>query len=95
MEYKRRISREEAQRGYILITKNALKQFPTIGESFQLKFGDEKFPIEIKGVPCQCRGPDKPHEHYHLEVKGSIEMRMGNVVSIAKGSEDEYILKIK
>ncbi len=37
MNYRRRISREEAGMGSVLVAKNMLKNFPTVGETIMLR----------------------------------------------------------
>ncbi len=54
--YERRISSEEAAKGYFLVLKNKLPFFPSIGSSFSVKVGarDKKFAVE--SYHCECRG---------------------------------------
>ncbi len=95
MNYRRRISREEAGRGSVLVAKNMLKNFPPVGESFKLRCGGEEGDVEIVSVPCQCVGPDKPHEHYYLDVSGLVKLRLGKIVSISKNDKGDFSLSTR
>ncbi len=95
MNYRRKVSREEAGKGGILIAKNMLKNFPRVGESFKLKFEGAEGDVEVISVPCHCVGPDKPHEHYYLEVKELVKLRWGKIVSITKNENGEFSLKMR
>lgn len=95
MRYRRKISREEAGKNLVLITKNMLKSFPAVGESFKVSFEGKEGDVMIVSVPCQCVGPDKPHEHYYLEVDDLCNLRWGKIVSIAKNDNGDFSLKIQ
>lgn len=68
--FERKLSAEEAREGYILILKGWLKRFPPPGERFSLREGSEMRAATIEAVDCECRGPEKPHQHYHLRCAG-------------------------
>lgn len=94
-EYKRKLSMEEAEEGFIFILKIFLSMFPPVGEPFQLKVKDEIFNVHVDGVSCLCVGPDKPHEHYRIDAKsfkGLLNWKRGKTVTIIKGSNREYRL---
>ena len=64
----RRITPEEALEGYLLIEKAWLRKLPAPGTPFQLKLGNSHLKVQIASMSCTCRGPDKPHEHYKLNL---------------------------
>lgn len=64
--YTRKVSSEEAREGFLLVEKRALSFFPPVGEPFELDGRDAC----IDAVPCTCRGPELPHEHWHLRLPG-------------------------
>jgi hypothetical protein len=83
--YSRKISKKEADKGFILILKSKLSFFPKSG--FELSDGDKKFVIKVKSYPCLCRGPELPHEHYYISWKG---LRAGTMIEITKDDSGEY-----
>jgi len=76
--YQRKISSEEAWEGYILVLKGRLGFLPPVGEGFVLA-GRR---VRIEAVPCTCRGPEKPHEHYRIPWPG---LAQGSTVRITTG----------
>lgn len=64
----RKISAEEALDGFLRVEKAWLKKLPAPGTQFQLKLGNDTRRVRIDAEPCTCRGPDKPHEHYRLNL---------------------------
>ncbi|MDE3056650.1 MAG: hypothetical protein KGJ59_01655 [Bacteroidota bacterium] len=90
--YLRKISREEADNGYIFVLKSMLGFFPGIGKEFQLKDGRCYRAAKVESYPCLCQGPDEPHEHFFISESG---LKRGDVVEIRKIENDSkrYILK--
>ncbi len=90
--YSRKISSNEAEKGFIFILKNKLSFFPPLNQKFQLIDDEITKEVHIHSYPCTCRGPDKPHEHYFIEFKG---LETGNKIEITKNSfNDNYYIKI-
>ncbi|MEM4266715.1 MAG: hypothetical protein QW404_01515 [Candidatus Nanoarchaeia archaeon] len=90
MEYRRKISREEAEEGYILITKDALKMFPPIDRKFYLVENKKETPVKVRAISCICMGPEEPHQHYHLHYK---PLKKGEVIVIRSGEKSKYTIK--
>lgn len=70
VDYRRRISSEEAREGYILIEKARLNFFPTAGTRFTFDDRGNVREATVESYACECRGPEKPHEHWFLRVAG-------------------------
>jgi hypothetical protein len=70
VDYRRRISSEEAREGYILIEKARLTFFPRVGETFRFDDRGAAREATVESYHCECRGPDKPHEHYFIRTAG-------------------------
>lgn len=68
--YERKISSEEAREGYILVEKAALGFFPPIGQAFELAGGGGTASARVEARDCECRGPEKPHQHYFIRRGG-------------------------
>ncbi|MBK9610475.1 hypothetical protein [Candidatus Amarobacter glycogenicus] len=68
--YERKISSEEAAEGYVLVEKAALKFFPAIGHRFGLIESGETASAKVEARDCECRGPEKPHQHYFIRRGG-------------------------
>jgi len=79
--YIRKISSEEAREGYILVLKSRLRFFPPVGEAFEMAQGTQRKRAKVESVPCICRGPGKPHEHYFVRWNG---LKRGGRVAIEK-----------
>jgi hypothetical protein len=90
--YLRKISREEADNGYIFVLKNMLGFFPGIGEEFQLLDGRNYRTAKVESYPCLCQGPDEPHKHFFISKAG---LKKGDNVEILKvQNETKYKLRI-
>ncbi len=87
--YSRKISSKEAQEGFIFILKNKLTLFPSIGSEFTLTRNNSTRNVKIESCPCICRGPDKPHEHYHICFEG---LKSGDRIEIDKEGENYYLI---
>lgn len=68
--YERKISSEEAAEGYVLVEKGALNFFPAIGQAFALTEGGETASLKVEARDCECRGPEKPHQHCFIRRGG-------------------------
>ncbi len=88
----RKISAEEAAEGYIMIPKNELGFFPLVNKNFQLFDEGKQRKAKIKTYHCECRGPEKPHEHYFLIKSG---LQKYDNVEIYKDNGAIFSLKIK
>lgn len=49
-----------------MILKNHLPFFPMIGRTFELFSGSAPRRAKVEAYHCECRGPDKPHDHYFI-----------------------------
>jgi hypothetical protein len=87
--YTRKISGEEAREGYIMILKNWLGFFPPRGQEFRILSQGEDREVRVESYPCQCRGPERPHEHYFIRWPG---LRAGEKIGITRLSEGRYVL---
>jgi hypothetical protein len=90
--FKRKLSTEEAAEGYILIPKSDLGFFPPTNKIFTLVDEGKHRRAKVQSYHCECRGPEKPHEHYFLQKSG---LQKWNNVEIRKNSEALFSLKIK
>jgi hypothetical protein len=92
--YTRRLSLDESRERYILISKDVLSMFPAPGEPFTAILNGENAETTVEAVPCTCRGPDKPHDHYHLSfghAAPELRVRRGSVGSVRKDGESYKI----
>jgi len=83
--YTRKISKKEADKGFIFILKSKLSFFPK--STFEVSDGDKTSTKEIKSYPCLCRGPEMPHEHYYISWDG---LDVGTIIEIRKIDSREY-----
>jgi len=92
--YSRRISSEEAKKGYVLVLKNALSMFPAQGKPFELHGGTQPRKAAVESYHCQCQGPDLPHDHYFIRWEG---LKRGDRVTISKDEKNAgtYSLHIR
>jgi hypothetical protein len=92
--YRRKLSREDAETGTLLITKNRWPYFPRPMRQFTLVSRRDRVVTRIVAEDCACVAP--PHQHYHLEaghLRGSLRFHVGDVVEILRTREDEYIIR--
>jgi hypothetical protein len=83
--YRRRLSREDADTGTILITKDRWRMFPPPLEEFAVEVGGQRFLTTIVAKDCACVG--EPHRHDHLEAgpfRHLIEFAPGRWVAIER-----------
>jgi hypothetical protein len=85
--YARRVSSEEARAGYILILNSRLSFFPPVGSPFRMKHGSTARKVKVEAIPCTCRGPERPHEHYVIRWSG---LKKGQAVTVRK--DGSYVL---
>ena len=90
--YKRKISSTEAENDYIFILKNKLSFFPPIGGKFELFDDGSSKEVEVESYPCNCRGPDFPHEHYFIRWTG---LKSGDIIEILKSEKNEYKIHVE
>ena len=83
--YTRKISKKEADKGFIFILKSKLSYFPK--SSFTLSDGDITEVRKIKSYPCTYRGPDRPHDHYYISWDN---LEVGNIIEIRKNDSGDY-----
>jgi hypothetical protein len=90
--YERRISSEEAAKGYFLVLKNKLSFFPSIGSSFSVKVGAGEKKSAVESYHCECRGPEEPHEHYFVRWPGLVK---GDRLIIRKKTKGKDLFSIR
>jgi len=92
--YSRRISAEEAREGYVLVLKNKLSFFPSLGTGFELVKPDLRRKVRVEFYRCTCRGRDLPHEHYFIRWRG---LRAKDRVEIRKDARKQakYLIRIR
>jgi hypothetical protein len=92
--FSRRISAEEAKKGYIFILKDKLSFFPAVGKPFILREGKQEKKAFVESYPCTCRGPQLPHDHYFIRWDG---VRFGDRITITRDEKvpDKYDLLLK
>ncbi len=64
--YTRTVSLSEATEGHIMVLKDHLSLFPMIGTQFELRHGSTVHRVRVETSHCECRGPEKPHDHYFI-----------------------------
>jgi len=91
--YRRKLSREDADTGTLLITKDRWAMFPAPMTAFPVEVAGARFETRIVAEDCACVPP--PHQHLHLElghVADLLDFRRGVVVEVARAG-DGYILR--
>ena len=93
--YTRKISAEEAKEGYLLLTKDRLKDFPPVGEDFILIAGEAEGEARVDSYRCTCQGPRRPHDHWF--IRPGITLHRGDEATITQTVEDPpaYALNVK
>lgn len=84
--YRRKLSREDAETGTILIEKRAWAMFPAAMAEFAVDVRVRRFATRILAEDCACREPPHQHQHRHLEVghfRERLRFAAGDVVVIA------------
>jgi hypothetical protein len=91
--YRRKLSREDADTGTILITKDRWRAFPPPMEAFTIRVGRKHFETRIVAEDCAC--VPSPHQHYHLEaghISKVLDFSRGSVIEI-EGSGGDYVAR--
>lgn len=83
--YSRKISSEEAKKGYIFVLRDKLSFFPLRGKLFTLCERDYEKRVMVDSYQCTCRGPQLPHDHYFIRWEG---LRFGEKISITRDKKD-------
>ncbi len=92
-DYRRKISGEEAQGRYIIITKSGLEFFPKPGKPFKLKIGDKKFEAFLEAHEVWSMGPKKPAQIIRIDAKpfwDVFSFHFGQTVTITKEKDKLY-----
>ena len=71
--YSRKVSGEEAEEGHLMVLKDRLSFFPAEGERFSVQIGGVTHETAVESYHCECRGPDKPHEHWFIRLPGLVK----------------------
>jgi hypothetical protein len=93
--YRRRLSREDAETGSILIDKRAWRLFPPPMEEFTVVVGGQEFRTCIVAEDCNCVPP--PHQHYHLEAghfRHLLDFRPGRTMLMRRDPAGLYRLEM-
>lgn len=92
--YQRPVSEEEAREGYVLVLKDALGFFPALGRPFEIRQGGIIKSSSLEARSCQCRGPEKPHDHYFFRWDS---LRRGDIVVVQRDPRkaNRYQLQIR
>ena len=92
--YDRTISAEEAKEGYVMILKDCLSFFPLAGRPFEVSSGSTARTVRVESYRCECRGPEKPHEHYFLRWNG---LRKGDRILVQRDTRKagRYLLSVR
>ncbi len=81
--YRRKFSREDADTGTILITKDRWCVFPPTMQEFAVDVAGRRFATRIVAEDCACVLP--PHQHLHLEAghfRHLLDFTRGAIVEI-------------
>lgn len=84
--YERRISAEEAREGYLLVEKSRLPFFPPLGRTFSFSRGGSEGSAAVEARACNCRGPEKPHDHYVIRLAHLVQGQRVRLSRVAAGS---------
>ena len=68
--YSRKISLDEAKKGYFFVLKDDLSFFPAVGKGFVIESEGISHDAAVESYSCTCQGPRKPHYHYFIRWKG-------------------------
>ena len=93
-QYLKRISHDEVDRRAILVLKSALRFFPPEDDIFEIiikkQHMTEHMEASVEAEKCECRGPDKPHCHYFIDLLPlwqDITLHPGDIVKLRKESD--------
>ena len=90
--YRRKLSREDASTGTILIAKARWRSFPPPMQEFVVEVAGRRFATRIVAEDCACVPP--PHQHCHLEAghfSHLLKFTPGAVIEIT-GNGATYVI---
>ncbi len=90
--YRRKLSREDAGTGTILITKDRWRTFPPPMQEFAVDVAGQRFATRIVAEDCACAPP--PHQHLHLEAghfRHLLDFLTGAVVEIEMAGDTRAV----
>ena len=100
-QYLKRISRDEVDRRAVLVLKSSLKFFPPEDDFFEIiikkQHMTEHMDASIESEKCECRGPDKPHYHYFIDLVPlwhDITLHPGDIIKLKKENEKKKIYEL-
>jgi hypothetical protein len=79
----RTVSRKTPGDGMLEITKPVAEQLGDAGMSFALETPAGSGTVELRSLPCTCRGADNPHEHWFLVSPLFRALNPGSQVSLS------------
>lgn len=94
-QYRRKVSAEEVQEGFIMVLKDSLKFFPKIDKPFKVKIDNEEFETMVEAYDCWCMGPRKPHMHYKIPIRkfqAKFPIHRGSTVTFTRTGDKVYTL---
>jgi hypothetical protein len=94
-QYRRKISAQESQEGFIMVLKESLKFFPKIDKPFKVKIDAEEFETMVEAYDCWCMGPKKPHMHYRIPIRKfrvKFPLHRGLVITFTRVGDDLFTL---
>ena len=94
-QYRRKVSAEEVQEGFILVLKDNLEFFPKIDTPFKLSIDNEKHEAVLKAHDVWSVGPRKPQMQYRISIikfRNKFPMHRGTVVTFTKIKDKHYKL---
>src|SRR5690348_529001 len=92
--YSKKVTSEEEHGGYVIVLKDRLPFFPTLGRRFQIIQNGRSRRAMVESYPCSCRGPELPHSHFFVRVKA---LKSGDRVTFRKDSKSgtRYFLQVQ
>ena len=92
--YMRRVTAEEAREGFVMVLKDHLDFFPPVGTPFHIMHEGRRFRARVAAVPCECRGPEHSHEHYHIHWTG---LRADDRIALIRDPQDPdaYVVHVE
>jgi hypothetical protein len=82
--YVRKVGAEEVRLSRVAVMKSALGFFPPVGTAFDATIDDHPGRLELEAYHCECRGPEKPHEHWFIRWPGLVA---GQTVSFVRACD--------
>lgn len=93
--YKRKVSAEEVQEGFIFILKDYVKFFPKPKIPFKLKVNEEEYEVQVNVVERWSTGPNKPQVQYRIPIRkfqGKFPVHRNSIVKFTKLEDGVYSL---